>query len=56
MARIIDLGEAYEQVRKLELDIPFAKQILLNELFHDLANSQYVKGIDIATKIHDKYR
>ena len=56
MARTIDLGEAYKQVRQLELDIPYAKQILLNELFHDLANSQYTKGMDMATKIHDKYR
>ncbi len=56
MARIIDLGEAYKQVRQLELDIPYAKKMLLNELFYDLANSQYNKGIDIATKIHNKYR
>ena len=56
MSKTIDLSEAYKQVRELELEIPFAKQILLNELFHDLANSQYVKGMDMATKIHDKYR
>jgi hypothetical protein len=56
MSRTIDLSQAYKQVRELELEIPFAKQILLNELFHDLANSQYVKGMDMATKIHDKYR
>ncbi len=56
MARTIDLGEVYKKVRQLELDIPYAKQILLNELFHDLANSQYTKGIDVAIKIHDKYR
>ena len=56
MSKTIELGEAYRQVRELQLDIPFEKQILLNEVFYDLANSQYIKGMDDATKIHNKYK
>tara|TARA_R110002096_G_scaffold368745_1_gene562002 strand:+ start:2651 stop:2821 length:171 start_codon:yes stop_codon:yes gene_type:complete len=56
MAGKVDLSEAYRRVRELELDIPFAKQILLNEVFHDLANDQYTKGMDNATIIHNKYK
>lgn len=52
----VDLGEAYRQVRELELDIPYAKQMLLNEIFHNLANDQYVHGMDTASKIHNKYK
>jgi hypothetical protein len=52
----VDLSEAYRLVRELELDIPFAKQILLNEVFYDLSNYQYQKGMEDATTIHNKYR
>ena len=56
MAGKVDLSEAYRQVRELELDIPFTKQILLNDIFYNLANDQYVKGMDSASMIHNKYR
>ena len=56
MVKPVDLSEAYRRVKELGLEVPYAKQILLNEIFHDLANDQYAKGIDTATKIHDKYR
>lgn len=56
MAGKVDLSEAYRRVRELELEVPCEKKILLNEIFYDLANDQYTKGMDNATRIHDKYR
>ena len=56
MAKTVDLSEAYRRVKELGLEVPYAKQILLTDIFYDLANDQYVKGMDDATIIHDKYK
>jgi hypothetical protein len=56
MADKVDLGDAYRIVTELVLDIPYEKLRILNEVLYDLANDQYVKGMDDATRIHDKYK
>ena len=56
MAQSVDLGIAFKQLRELDLDLPYEKSIVLNEVLYNLANDQYVKGFGDATVVHDKYK
>ena len=56
MAQSVDLSIAFKQLKELNLDLPYQKSIVLNEILYNLAHDQYVKGSDDASLIHNKYQ
>ena len=49
-----NLAKAYDELRKLHLEMSTEQYILVGQIMYDLANDQFNKGMEVTTEIYTK--